>query len=338
MNPILLKLTFISGLKEIVLAELLQYPKIKIVNYQEDSVFIAFTNDFETLRKLRSITNIYVVKTQNDLNPYFISRHKSVLGELIDIVLKKSHDTFNTFTISCAGSDSAEVKEIKKYITITYKLTESDAADLEIFIGKSSSFWEVGVRIMARPLSLRDYKVEHLVGGLNPTIAYTMNSFCGLESKESYLNIFSGSATLLIEAGLSNKELSLVGFDIDGKRNALAVKNIKKAGLIKSIQLKTADIFNMPDFGMFDVITSDLPFGMQISKDEDLEKLYGCFIEYAQQYLKPQGTLVLYTTEHEMLERLLKASACIITKTLTLKVSTVTGIYINPKIFVCTFS
>ncbi|MES2224818.1 MAG: methyltransferase [Patescibacteria group bacterium] len=235
------------------------------------------------------------------------------------------------------GLKEVVLDELSHYPDLQLYETSKDEADLELFIGKSDGIWEAGVRLTSRPLTLRDYKVENIKGGLNPTIAYAMNSLCDLDSATSYLNVFSGSATLLIEAGLANKNLRLIGFDSNGKSSALAVKNIKKAGLIKAIQLKTADIFNKPDLGKFDVIASDLPFGMQVSKDEDLGKLYRCFVEYCEDFLNQDGTMVVYTTEHKLLQPMLEGSKFSIITTLDLKVSTVVGAYIHPKIFVCKF-
>ena len=90
--------------------------------------------------------------------------------------------------------------------------------------------------------------------------------------------------TLLIEAYFQSTTANIstnghfLGFDIDKKTNSQAIRNIQNAGLIRDIQIKTADLLDKPDFGdelaKFDIITSDLPFGMQIGKDEDLDKLY----------------------------------------------------------------
>jgi 23S rRNA G2445 N2-methylase RlmL len=147
--------------------------------------------------------------------------------------------------------------------------------------------------------------------------------------------MFCGSATLLIEAGLINPNLTFLGFDNNGTSIAQAVKNIRKAGLIKKIELKNINIFDMPEIGTFDVITADLPFGMQISKGEDLEKLYKTFVDYSGKILAKNGVLVAYTTESELLQKILKQSKFQVEKTLELKVSTVVGAYIYPKIFVC---
>lgn len=329
-----IKLTFILGLKNVVLEEISSKPKLNILYQGNEDIYLDFNSDISEVLQLKSILNAYIIKQGDKLNPYFLSKHKSYIGEIIEIVLKNSTG-LKSFKISCAGPDSKEVRSIKRFVADTYKMEELEEADMEIFIGKSNSTWELGVRITNRPLSLREYKVENIKGGLNPTIAYAMNTFCNLNSAKSYLNIFSGSATLLIEAGLIKKDLKIIGFDNNGKSNALAIKNIKKAGLIKSIQLKTEDIFDKPELGEFDVITSDLPFGMQVSKGENLEKLYETFIEYSEGCIEQDGVLVVYTTEYELLSKIIEKSKFSIVESIDLKVSTIVNSYIYPKIFIC---
>lgn len=331
-----LKLTFIPGLKDIVLEEIAPHPHLEIVGTAKDAVYLSPLQDLGEVLTLRSILNVYIVRQGSELNPYYISHHKSILGNLIELVVPKDQKGFDSFKLSCAGSDSPEVRGIARYIKETYKIPSSEEADLEIYIGKSNTIWEIGVRCTARPLSMRDYRVAHIAGGLNPTIAYAINTFCDLSTRSSYLNICSGSATLLIEAARSNPSLQLVGFDHDGKTNALAVQNIKKAGLLKSIHLKTADILDTPDLGIFDVITSDLPFGMQISKGEDLEQLYRTFIMYVQATLNPNGILVIYTAQPDVFEAALVDSNISISNTINLTLPTTVGAYLRTKILVCT--
>jgi 16S rRNA G966 N2-methylase RsmD len=337
MNPILIKLTFIQGLKDIVLDELSQYKKFKVVSAGRSEIYLDSTEDIHELIDLKSILNVYLVKTGEKLNPYYISNHKMVLGELVKLVLDNSDEKFRTFRLSCAGDDSPEVQSIEKYIEDTFKLTKSDEADMDIFIGKNNEIWEVGTRVTTRPLSLRSYKIGNIKGGMNPTIAFALNSLCELGKANSYLNIFSGSATLLIEAGLQNNRINLVGFDSNKKSNSLAIQNITKAGLIKRINIKTHDIFEDFDIGKFDVIASDLPFGMQIGKDEDLEKMYKRFVEVVENTLNEGGVLATYTTEHELLKEVFKPSKIKIINEIELKVSTTVGAYIYPKIFICKF-
>ncbi len=331
-----IKLSYITGLNPVVSSELKRL-HIKIVGEDTDSLFIEFSEEIiSKVKKLKSVSRAYLVLRNNIYHPTYIYNHKSILGSLIDIVIR--HDDFKTFKISCAGSDSPEIRSIVKYIQDTYGMEESNEADLKIHIIKLEDIWEIGIQITPRPLSVRDYRIVNMSGAMYPTIAYAVNSFCNLDSAHSYLNIFSGSATLLIEAGQCYPNLEkLLGFDNNKKHLSLSIQNIKKAGLIKRVQVKEADIFNKPDFGTFDAIVSDLPFGMSISKDEDLEKVYTTFIQYCESILNTSGRLVIYTSEYEFIEPILYKSRFKIVKSLQLKFITNVNAYLKPKIIVCEF-
>lgn len=332
-----IKLDFIPGLREIVLNEISQYANLRVIKEEEDSLYLDFVQDlFTEIKHLRSVSRAYIIVQNSKYNPPYISNHKSILGNLMEIVINGNKDKFKTFEIICAGSNSPKIRNIAEYIQRTCKLTEKEDGDIKTHIVKSDEIWEVGIQITPKPLSFRDYKIKNMSGAMNPTIAYAMNSLCELENVNSYLNIFSGSATLLIEAGQCYPNLKqLIGFDNDKKHISLAIQNIKKAGLIKKIKLKEKNIFDKPDLGRFDVITSDLPFGMCISKNEDLENLYRCFIEYCQETLNRGGKLVVYTSKHEILKKIILKSKFKIVKTLELKFITSVNAYLRPKIFVC---
>ncbi|PJE81527.1 hypothetical protein COU58_02025 [Candidatus Pacearchaeota archaeon CG10_big_fil_rev_8_21_14_0_10_32_42] len=331
-----LKLSYITGLRSVVLDELKRF-NFKILDEAEDSVFIEFSEAIIlNVKKLRGVSRAYLILQNNIYHPTYISNHKSILGDLIDVIIK--YDNFKTFKISCAGSDSPEVRSLAKYIQDTYGMEENDDADMKIHIVKPDEIWEIGIQITPRPLSLRDYKLKNMSGAMDPTIAYAVNSFCNLDSVHSYLNVFSGSATLLIEAAQCYPNLEkLIGFDNNKKHLSLSIKNIKKAGLIKRVQVKEADIFDKPNFGTFDAIVSDLPFGMSISKNEDLEKLYTTFVQYCEGVLNRTGRLVIYTSEYKLIEPILIKSQLKIVESLQLKFITNVDAYLRPKIIVCEF-
>jgi 23S rRNA G2445 N2-methylase RlmL len=332
-----IKISFIAGLQEIVLNEVIKYPNFRVIKKETDSLYLDFVQNLTDIKNLRSVSRAYIVLQNSKYNPLYISNHKSILGKLIEIITNKNQKVFKTFKITCAGSDSAEVRSISEYIQKTYGLIEQEESDMKIHIIKSDDAWEIGIQITPRPLSVRDYKIKNMSGAMDSTIAYAVNSLCELENTNSYLNIFSGSATLLIEAGQCYPNIKqLLGFDNDKKHISLAMQNIKKSGLIEKIQIKYGNIFDKPDLGKFDVITSDLPFGMSISKNEDLENLYRSFVEYCQEKLNYEGKLVVYTSKHEILKKIISESKFKIVKTLELKFITAVNAYLKPKIFVCT--
>lgn len=333
-----IKLSYVTGLKPVVLKEL-EKLNFRVIGGDEDSAYLDFSKDILlNVKHLRSVARAYLVLRGDKYHPSYISNHKSILGNLIDLIIKEDGKNFNSFKISCAGSDSPEAKGISRYTQETYGFVEKEEADLKIHIIKSKNIWEVGIQVTPRPLSVRDYRAVNMSGAMDPNIAYAMNSFCNLEKANSYLNIFSGSATLLIEAGQCYPNLeTLIGFDNDKRHLSLSIKNIKKAGLIKKIQIRESDIFNKPDFGKFDAITSDLPFGMAILKGGDLKELYTHFIEYCENALNKNGRLVIYTSEYDVLQGIILKSKFKIIKKLELKFITSVDAYLRSKIFVCRF-
>lgn len=333
-----IKLAFVTGLKEIVLDEIKQFKDVHVIKEGTDSFYLDFLENFNFIKSLRSVSRAYIVVQDFKYNPFYISNHKSILSNLIEIVINGNKDIFKTFKITCAGPDSPEVHSISEYIQTTYKIIQKEEADLKIHIIKIGEIWEVGIQITSRPLSLREYKIKNMSGAMDPTIAYAVNSLCELENINSYLNVFSGSGTLLIEAGQCYPNLKqLIGFDNNKKHISLSIQNIKKAGLIKKIQIREKDIFSKPDLGKFDVITSDLPFGMSISKNEDLRKLYECFVEYCQEVLGQKGRLVVYTSEHELFKKIILKSKFKIIKKIDIKFTTSVNSYLYPKILLCEF-
>lgn len=332
-----IRLSHITGLREVVLHEV-NTAGFVVHAEGEDSLYVDFLGSLLPFKRLRSVTKAYLVVRDTRYHPSYIYNHKSILAALIEIIILGERATFKSFKLTCAGSDSSEARGIARYVSETYKLVEQEDADLKLHIIKQDALWEVGVQTTPRPLSVRVYKVRNMEGAMDPTIAYAVNSLCGLETAKTYLNVFSGSATLLIEAGQCYQNLEkLVGFDNNKKHLSLAMQNIKEAGLIKRIKLNEADIFNDPDLGTFDVITSDLPFGMSISKGEDLETLYRRFVEYCEKILEPGGKLAAYTNEDELFTKIVSKSGFKITKTLSLKLITNVNAYLYPKIFLCTF-
>ena len=183
-----IKLAFIIGLQQIVVDEMSRYPDMRILSKEIDCLYLDLSQKYLNTLGLKSISRAFVVVQDSRYNPTYISKHKSIVGELVNMVISIDKKNFKSFKITCAGSDSPEVRSIVRYIQEEYGLVEKENADIKIHIIKPDDVWEVGVQLTARPLSLRNYKVRHMNGAMDPPIAYSMNSLCELEHKESYLN------------------------------------------------------------------------------------------------------------------------------------------------------
>lgn len=334
-----IKCGFISGLYEIVAAELSRYPELRVTQQTDTCVYCDFRKDFLKLAELRSVWRIFIVARGIEYTPKYLSSHKSVIGRLIETVMEGRENEFQTFSIACAGADSPEVRSIAHYIQQSYKLVEQPEADLKVHIIKTENgIWEVGVQVTRRPLSVRDYKARTMPGAMDPTIAYAANELAGLESARTYMNMFAGSGTLLIEAGLCYSHLErLVGLESEKDHTLIALENVKKAGLAKRVAWQEGDVCDEPDLGTFDRVTADLPFGMSVGAAQDIETLYRCFVRYCEKILHEQGVMVAYTTEYDLLESMLADSPLSIQKTLPLALITNENAYIHPVIAVCGF-
>lgn len=333
-EDLLFKITFIDGLKDFVVSELKNFD-IKIEFIKENVLFVRCDHfKVDSLLSLKSVIDVELCNINAKFNPKYLSNHKNILGKMIDKVLIFSTNKFKSYYISCAGSDTVEIFELKQFVEYNYKLVWEQQADLRINIGKIYDEWIISIRISNRPLSLRNWKVSNVEGGLNPTIAYCMNILSCPEPDERYLNVMSGSATLLIERAIYMGAKQLVGFDHDGVRNTLAIENIKKAKLIKLIQLNTQDIFNEPNFGQFRTITCDLPWGQLVGKKENLEDLYNKFLIYVSRYLQIDGSCVILTLNKDIVQKILCSLGLVIENEIRLKISTNTKniykVYINP--------
>lgn len=332
-----IRLNFINGLKDIVLAELGDYPSFSVQKTSEDTIDLEYRSDFGKLRELRSVLRVSLVLADESFTPLHLNRHKSLIGDLVKELLAESPDQFETFRLSCAGADSPEVRAIAAYIADTFHLSESDdEADLKLRIVKNDGLWELIIEITPLPLSQRSYKMGDMDAAMNPTIAYAMNQLLGLEAGLDYLNIFSGSATLPIEAALACPGLGrLAGIEREREHVALAIRNIRAAGLLGRIKLEVADIFEEPQLGLFDRIVADLPFGLNNARGEDLAALYKQFADYSAKCLKSGGRLAAYSSEHELLKSSLIAAGFKIDKELALRLVTNTGRGLVVKMFVC---
>ena len=89
MVPILFKITFIPGLQDIVSQEISQFGDIQIFEIGKQEIYLDIQNNIQSILSLKSVLNVYVVKRDNNLNPSYISNHKSILGELIEKKFKR---------------------------------------------------------------------------------------------------------------------------------------------------------------------------------------------------------------------------------------------------------
>ena len=109
--------------------------------------------------------------------------------------------------------------------------------------------------------------------------------------------------------------------------------NFIGAGFIKDIDIKFLDLDDIPKLGQFDVMVSDLPFGIAIAKGEDLSKLYESFFACVNVNLKQDGIVFVYTIAQDLFEAIAKKYGRILEKT-EMKIVSKQGVYLHPAVYV----
>ena len=82
-----IKLAFITGLRRIVLNEISQYPNLRVLKEGTDFIYLDFTQDFTQVVRLRSVSRAHIIEQNLKYNPLYISNHKSILGNLVSIII-----------------------------------------------------------------------------------------------------------------------------------------------------------------------------------------------------------------------------------------------------------
>ncbi len=95
-----IKLAFVKGLFEVVLKEISEYPEIRVTEKGVDFLYLEFFTDFELIKNLKSVSRAYLVVRDPEYNPFYISNHKSILGDLLKTVFAKNDKkAFKTFKL-----------------------------------------------------------------------------------------------------------------------------------------------------------------------------------------------------------------------------------------------
>jgi 23S rRNA G2445 N2-methylase RlmL len=227
--------------------------------------------------------------------------------------------------LGAAGSDSAVMTRLKAEISRHTRLREvAEEGDLLVRLrpsppplpspasgGGLGGGWESLVRLSPKPLATRDWRVCNIEGSLQATVAHAMALLTKPQPNDVYLNLCSGSGTLLIERALAGKAAQLIGCDINREALICASRNIaayrKGAGLhAAEIKLHDWDATRLPLPGAsVDAIVADLPFGNLVGSHAQNETLYPALLREAARVARPGARFVVISAEIKLMERAL---------------------------------
>lgn len=278
------------------------------------AVRFSYEGKLAKLRQLRTVQTVYLVQR------FEIPRPKAFLGNeqyrtLLTVISKAmSVDTassYATFYIGAAGSDSAVFRRLAAQLAASTGLREDrEQGDLWIRFRRAPNAegWEVLVRLGNRPLATRDWRVCNYQGALNATVAQAMVVLSRSIASDHVLNLGSGSASIMIERGLSGPAASIVGVDHSVEALHCAQQNMRVART--SAPLVQADMRNLPFADdAFDVLLADLPFGQLSGSHAENINLYPAALDEAGRIAKHNARFVVITHEVRLFEDVVGAQA-----------------------------
>jgi tRNA (guanine6-N2)-methyltransferase len=307
-HHLLLELEHLPGLEPFLTTELKSFGIQHVQQHNKEILRFDYKGDVKKLFGLRRSVAVYQVLE------FPIPRPKALLGDehlrrltqaVEDIQALHPSNTFTSFRFSAAGSDSGVFQRLAEVLSSRLQLPH-DAKDgnLLLVVRPSQKGWEVALRLTARPLSARPWRVCNMGGGLNATLAVVMNDLAEVKPTDRYLNAMCGSGTLLIEQGKAGK---LVGVDVNQKALECASQNLKASSVVA--ELLGADATNLPfPENSFDVVTADVPWGDAVGSHEGNAKLYPAFLQEMARVTTSSARLVILTHELKLFEKTLATS------------------------------
>lgn len=274
---------------------------------------------FDSSLAVSELLNLRTVTAISARHTFNIPRPKALLGDqnmrlllagIQQIVDYHAPASFTTFCLSAAGKQSSVMQRLVEVIAKETGLVyQEDEGDFLIRLRPSllqPAGWDLLLRLTPRPLATRTWRVCHLDGAVNATIAAAMIWLTRPSAEDRYLNPMSGSGTLLIERALYGPARSIGGGDHDLAAQACARRNIIQAGLEDRIDLQWMDVAATGISGhSIDAVCVDPPWGAHLGKDNDLESLYVSLFNEMERVIRAGGSLVILTAALRLMEAMI---------------------------------
>ncbi len=177
---------------------------------------------------------------------------------------------------------------------------------IRLFRARTSDGWDALVRLTPRPLSAREWRVCSFPGALNATVAHAMARLTRPKETDVFVNLMSGSGTLLIERLSQMNARSAIGVELEHEHIACTRRNLDAARAGNRVHLLQADARRapLPD-GCADALCADLPFGQRVGRHSDNERTYPFVFAEAARIARRNALFSVITHEVALTEGLL---------------------------------
>ncbi len=166
----------------------------------------------------------------------------------------------------------------------------------------------VGLQLTQRPLSKRYPKRYAPPAALKTTVAYGLLRLARVEDGGRFLDAFTGSGTIAIEAAQVFPRLAVDAVDKNPRALEGAAQNAEAAGVAGRVRFLAGDARRLLAFlpPGYDAIAANPPYGRRLGRGEDLRALYARFLDQVAGLLCPGGRLAMLAKKRGMLVRLVR--------------------------------
>jgi len=175
-------------------------------------------------------------------------------------------------------------------------------APLEIWLHQVGRSVSVSLRLTTGLHRARGGRAVERAAALRPTIAAAMVQASRPADDDVFLDPMCGSGTLLLERAAAGRYGLLLGGDIDPAAVRATLANFGPRH--KPRRIERMDARKLPlENASVDKFVTNLPWGHQIGRPQELPELYAGVLAEAVRVVRPGGVLVLLTSEWEQLKR-----------------------------------
>jgi SAM-dependent methyltransferase len=274
---------------------------------ERGAVKLRFSGSLGALLRLRTPVAAYLVARFPGRRPSVLLGDERLFAHVETVRGLHPAGAFGSFRLSVPGRESSAIRRLVAELTRRTGLDhDPDEGELLLRIRRAGDGWELLTRLSPRPLATRTWRVHHMPGAVNATIAAAMVGLTRPRPGDRVLNLMCGSGTLLVERLARGPAAGVLGCDLDEAALRGAAANLAAAGLAGGAALARMDATRLGlRGGAADALLADLPYGHRMGSHEDNAALYPAVLREAARVAAPGARLVLLTHELRLFERCL---------------------------------
>ena len=179
--------------------------------------------------------------------------------------------------------------------------------ELRLEVRRDAPLMDAYLRLYTYEDTRFSYRKHALPASMHPATAAAILKYADkyLSVNARVLDPCCGSGTFLIERSMLSPCQALTGVDISGKACDISRENSRLAEC--PAKFVHNDFLRFTAKRPYDEVIANLPFGNRVGNHKQNERLYAGLAAALPDWLRPGGTAILYTMEHTLLTRCLKA-------------------------------